>query len=87
LYEAGLEGLLLFTVLWIIGRRETPPGTIFWAFLAGYGTCRLIVEQFREPDQHLGFMFAQVTMGQILSTPMIVIGLVMLMRGFYKARN
>ena len=87
LYEAGLEGLLLFTVLWLIGRFNTPPGTLFWSFLTGYGLCRFIVEQFREPDQHLGFMFAQITMGQILSTPMVLIGLVMLARGFYKARQ
>jgi phosphatidylglycerol:prolipoprotein diacylglycerol transferase len=87
LYEAGLEGLLLFSVLWVIGRRNTPPGTLFWSFLTGYGACRFIVEQFREPDQHLGFMFAQVTMGQILSAPMVLIGLFMLTWGFYKHRR
>jgi phosphatidylglycerol:prolipoprotein diacylglycerol transferase len=45
------------------------------------------VEFFREPDQHLGFLFAHVTMGQILSTPMIVIGLAMLARGFLKEKR
>ena len=82
LYEAGLEGLLLFTALWIIGRWTTPPGTIFWSFLTGYGLCRLFAELFREPDQHIGFMFSQITMGQILSVPMVVIGIVMLVWGF-----
>jgi phosphatidylglycerol:prolipoprotein diacylglycerol transferase len=66
---------------------KTPPGTIFWSFLTGYGLCRFFVEFFREPDQHLGFLFAHVTMGQILSTPMIVIGLAMLARGFLKERR
>lgn len=84
LYEAGLEGLLLFTLLWIIGRRASPPGTVFWSFLTGYGLCRLFVELFREPDQHIGFMFSQITMGQILSVPMVVIGIVMLTWGFSK---
>lgn len=87
LYEAGLEGLLLFTVLWIIGRRTTPPGTIFWSFLTGYGICRMIVELFREPDQQMGFIFGPITMGQVLSTPMVLIGIVMLSWGFYKHRR
>jgi phosphatidylglycerol:prolipoprotein diacylglycerol transferase len=87
LYEAGLEGLLLFTVLWIIGRRTTPPGPIFWSFLTGYGICRMIVELFREPDQQMGFIFGPITMGQVLSTPMVLIGIVMLAWGFYKHRR
>jgi phosphatidylglycerol:prolipoprotein diacylglycerol transferase len=87
LYEATLEGPLLFTVLWAIGRAKAPPGTIFWSFLAGYGLCRFFVELFREPDQHLGFLFAHITMGQILSTPMIIIGTAMLARGFLKEKR
>ncbi|HXV69759.1 MAG TPA: prolipoprotein diacylglyceryl transferase [Nitrospira sp.] len=85
LYEAGLEGLLLFTALWIIGRLATPPGTIFWSFLTGYGLCRLIVELFREPDQHMGFVLGPVTMGQLLSAPMVMLGVSMLAWGFHKA--
>jgi len=84
LYEAGLEGLLLFTVLWIIGRKPTPPGTIFWSFITGYGICRLIVELFREPDAHIGFIFSSLSMGQILSLPMIVIGIFMLSLGYQR---
>ncbi|MDH4327902.1 MAG: prolipoprotein diacylglyceryl transferase, partial [Nitrospira sp.] len=87
LYEAGLEGLLLFTVLWVIGRRTTPPGTIFWSFLIGYGICRMIVEIFREPDQQMGYLFGLITMGQVLSAPMVFIGIVMLAWGFYKHRR
>jgi phosphatidylglycerol:prolipoprotein diacylglycerol transferase len=72
-------------VLWFIGRWTTPPGTIFWSFLAGYGVCRLIVEFFREPDQHIGFILGSVTMGQLLSAPMVMVGLIMVARGFYRA--
>lgn len=84
LYEAGLEGLLLFTVLWMIGRKATPPGTMFWSFITGYGICRLIVELFREPDAHIGFIFGSLSMGQILSLPMIVIGVFMLSLGYQR---
>jgi len=85
LYEAGLEGLLLFTILWVIGRRTTPPGTIFWSFLTGYGVCRLIVELFREPDQQMGFVLGPITMGQLLSAPMVMLGIFMLVWGYHKA--
>ena len=84
LYEAGLEGLLLFTILWLIGRKTTPPGTIFWSFITGYGLCRLVVELFREPDAHLGFIFGSLSMGQILSLPMIVVGVFMLSLGYQR---
>ncbi len=87
LYEAALEGLLLFVVLWWIGRRPTPPGTVFWSFIAGYGLCRLVVEFFREPDQHLGFIFGPFSMGQVLSAPMILLGAFMLALGFARAQR
>ena len=78
LYEALLEGLLLFLLLWLITRRFPPPGTVFGAFLVGYGCCRILVEFFREPDAQIGFIFATVSMGQLLSIPMIVSGAVIL---------
>ena len=78
LYEALLEGLLLFVVLWALGRRPRPPGTLSWAFIAGYGACRSFVELFREPDAHLGLLGGVVSMGQLLSLPMLVLGVVML---------
>ena len=84
LYEAGLEGLLLFTVLWLIGRKVTPPGTVFWSFLTGYGLCRIVVELFREPDAHIGFFFGSISMGQLLSLPMIVMGIFMLTLGYQR---
>lgn len=78
LYEAFLEGLLLFTVLWLITRRLPPPGTIFGSFLVGYGLCRIVVEFFREPDAQIGFIVGTISMGQMLSIPMIVAGAVIL---------
>lgn len=84
LYEAGLEGGLLFAVLWVINLRRTPPGTIFWTFIAGYGLCRFVVEFFREPDYHLGYVLGPFTMGQLLSAPMILLGAFMVARGYAK---
>jgi len=85
LYEAGLEGGLLFIVLWLIGRQPTPSGTVCWSFITGYGLCRVVVEFFREPDFHLGFILGPFSMGQLLSAPMILIGAFMLAWGYQKA--
>lgn len=84
LYEAGLEGLLLFTVLWILARKTTPPGTLCWTFITGYGLCRMFVELFREPDQHLGFVLGPFSMGQLLSAPMVMVGIFMLVWGYHR---
>ena len=84
LYEAALEGLLLFLIIYWFARRPRLPetaGKIGGIFLLGYGVARSFVELFREPDDHLGFLLGgNVTMGQILSLPMILIGLFLLMR-------
>lgn len=77
LYEAFLEGVVLFALLWLIFRRESARrryGTIFGMFIAGYGIARFLAEFAREPDAHLGYLVAGATMGQMLSLPMIVIG-------------
>ena len=83
IYEAALEGMVLFVGLWALWRftkvRERP-GFLFGAFLAGYGVSRLIVELFRQPDAHLGFLLAGATMGQLLSLPMIAAGLWLMAR-------
>jgi len=86
LYEALLEGVLLFAVLWGLSRRKTPQGTVFWSFVAGYGFFRFLVEFFREPDQQLGFLWGGATMGQLLSLPMFVLGLAMIARGYLRSR-
>lgn len=84
LYELLLEGVVLFVVVWVISRRPTPPGTAFWTFITGYGLVRLVVEFFREPDLHLGFILGPFTMGQALSVPMILLGSFMLAWGYQK---
>jgi phosphatidylglycerol---prolipoprotein diacylglyceryl transferase len=81
LYEAGLEGLVLFVIVASAAfatRARYRPGLIFGLFLIGYGCARSAVELFREPDAHLGFILGPITMGQILSTPMILAGLIAL---------
>jgi phosphatidylglycerol:prolipoprotein diacylglycerol transferase len=77
LYEAGLEGLLLFAILQAAIWRGAlqRPGVVGGLFLAGYGASRAIVELFREPDAHIGFLAGGITMGQLLSLPMILAGL------------
>ncbi len=87
LYEALLEGLLLFTVLWLITRRFPPPGTVFGSFLIGYGLCRIVVEFFREPDAQIGFIFSTISMGQLLSLPMIVGGAVILAIAYQRKQS
>lgn len=78
LYQAGLEGLVLLVVLFLLARQERVRrrhGFIFGAFIAGYGAARFIVEFAREPDAHLGLLVAGASMGQLLSLPMIVVGI------------
>jgi phosphatidylglycerol---prolipoprotein diacylglyceryl transferase len=83
LYECFLEGAVLFTVLWAL-QRFTParqrPGTLTGVFLIGYGIARIIVEFFRQPDAQLGFLFWGITMGQLLSVPVLLAGLWLVLR-------
>ena len=78
LYEAILEGLVLFFILNFFIRKPRPAGAVSGLFLIGYGSFRFIVEYFREPDAHLGLFGNWISMGQILSTPMILIGAAMM---------
>lgn len=83
LYEAGLEGLLLFAVLFILLKYTSlrdRPGRLSGIFLIGYGLARIAAEFFREPDLHLGFLFGFTTMGQLLSLPMLALGIYLLCR-------
>ncbi len=82
LYEFGLEGILLFAVLWIYTRHPRPRGAASGLFLLGYGLCRFVVEFAREPDSFLGFLALGLTMGQWLSLPMVVIGLAMMRHAY-----
>jgi phosphatidylglycerol:prolipoprotein diacylglycerol transferase len=79
LYESALEGLLLFTIVWIFTMKPRPRFAPAGLFLLGYGVFRFLVEFVRVPDENRGYLlFGWVTMGQILSTPMIVAGLTLL---------
>jgi phosphatidylglycerol:prolipoprotein diacylglycerol transferase len=85
LYEFGLEGVLLFIVLWTYTRRRRPLGAPSGLFLLGYGVCRFIAEYAREPDAFLGFLALGLTMGQWLSLPMILIGGAMMIWAYRRA--
>lgn len=75
LYEAGLEGLCLFILLWLYSAKPRPVGKTAALFCLGYGCARFAVEYFREPDSFLGLLALGLSQGQWLSLPMIVIGL------------
>lgn len=79
IYEALLEGLLLFVILNLVARRPRPIGMLLGLFLMFYGMFRFAVEFVREPDAHIGYLaFDWFTMGQLLSLPMVIIGLVLI---------
>jgi len=83
LYQAGLEGLVLLAVMVVLSRQEAVrarAGLLTGAFLCGYAVARIIGEVFREPDAYLGYLYAGATMGQLLSLPMLLLGLVLIAR-------
>ena len=84
LYEAALEGLVLFLVLRILTHsflKLKSPGFVSGAFVAGYGASRIFVEFFREPDQQIGYLFGGwLTLGMVLSVPMVLIGIWAMLR-------
>ena len=80
LYQAGLEGLTLFALLWWYSSKARRPGQVAGFFLAGYGVCRFIAEYFREPDAGIFGQSELISMGQWLSLPMVAIGLWLVLR-------
>lgn len=80
LYQAGLEGLALFVLLWLYAARPRPVGAVSGVFLLGYGLFRFIAEYFREPDTGIFGHSYLISMGQWLSLPMILIGVWLLSR-------
>lgn len=79
LYQFALEGVVLFLILWWFSAKPRPRMAVSGLFLALYGLFRFGVEFFREPDAHLGFIaFEWLTMGQILSLPMLLLGILLL---------
>jgi phosphatidylglycerol:prolipoprotein diacylglycerol transferase len=78
LYEAGLEGLLAFIILfsfWRFSEIAKRKGFLSGMFLILYGAFRIFIENFREPDQQIGFLFDKITLGQVLSVPLIFLGI------------
>lgn len=76
LYEGALEGLVLFGILLVMWKRGALryPGTIGGMFVLGYGFARIVSEFFREPDAHIGYLTGGLTMGMLLSIPMLIVG-------------
>lgn len=86
LYEAFLEGIVLFAILYLISQRENlrrAHGLRFGVFIAGYSVCRFLVEFVREPDPQIGLLFEYFTLGQLLCLPMAAAGLILV----HYARN
>ncbi len=75
LYEAFFEGIFLFAILWALRKKAPYPGFLSGLYLFGYGFVRFFIEFFREPDAHLGFIFMQLSMGQLLCFGMMVGGI------------
>ena len=78
LYEAILEGAVLFAILLFLYHKKSireRSGIVTGSFLAGYGLFRMFIEQYRQPDEYLGFIVGSISMGQLLSLPMVFLGL------------
>ncbi|MEH6812300.1 MAG: prolipoprotein diacylglyceryl transferase [Motiliproteus sp.] len=83
LYQFALEGVALFALLWLFSSRPRPSMAVSGLFLVGYGCFRFLIEFFRQPDGHLGFIaFDWLTMGQLLSLPMVVLGALMVLLAY-----
>ncbi|MFC6276402.1 prolipoprotein diacylglyceryl transferase [Psittacicella hinzii] len=88
LYEAALEGLVLFIILVSVRWKQIPrPGLLSGLFVMGYGISRFIIEFFRNPDAQLGYVLGPFTQGQVLSTPMILFGLWLVLSSKHRKVN
>jgi phosphatidylglycerol:prolipoprotein diacylglycerol transferase len=79
LYEALFEGLFLFCILWLMRKRNPFDGFMIGLYLFGYGLARFLIEFFREPDAHLGFVLGFNTMGQVLCVFMMLAGIAIIL--------
>ena len=88
LYEAGLEGIVLGIILWVVIARGglRRDGLLTGVFCIGYGAARITSEFFREPDKQLGYLFHGATMGMLLSVPLILAGLALVIRALSRPR-
>ena len=81
LYEAALEGIVLFTILWVASSRKQGRGLVSGLFALLYGVFRCVMELVREPDTHIGYLaFNWLTIGQLLSVPLILVGIWLIAR-------
>ncbi|QCI22875.1 prolipoprotein diacylglyceryl transferase [Buchnera aphidicola] len=87
LYEFFLEGIILFFIIYFFSKKNRPLGSVSGLFLICYGIFRVLIEFFREPDPQIGLFKNVITMGQILSFPMIIVGLIIMYQSFYKNRS
>ena len=87
LYQAGLEGVLLFVLLWLYSRSARPRAAVSGVFLIGYGFFRFVAEYFRMPDDGIFGLSETISMGQWLSLPMIVVGMAMLILAYRRGHN
>lgn len=86
-YQFLGEGLALFIILWLFARKQRPLGAVSGLFLIGYGAFRFIAEYFREPDDFLGLRAFGWSQGQWLSAPMVLIGILMMVWAYRRART
>ena len=84
LYEAFFEGLVLFILLMFVSAKNNKHGVISGTFLLAYGLIRFFIEYFRQPDSHMGFVALQLSMGQLLSIPMVLVGLILLRKSLIR---
>jgi phosphatidylglycerol:prolipoprotein diacylglycerol transferase len=83
IYESLTEGLILFIIMSLLfhyTKFKEKHGALFGVFLIGYSIFRTLIENFREPDSHIGFLFKSITMGQTLSLPMLILGGYLILR-------
>jgi len=87
LYEIALEGIVLFVLIWTFSRKPRPMGAVSALFLIGYGLARFTVEFAREPDDYLGLLALNLSMGQWLSLPMVIVGIVLMVWAYKRHRR
>jgi phosphatidylglycerol:prolipoprotein diacylglycerol transferase len=87
IYQALVDGVLLFIILWLFARKPRPTMAVSGVFALGYGCARFFTEYFRTPDYEVAFAGLTISAGQMLSVPMIVLGIVLLLLAYKKGRR
>jgi phosphatidylglycerol:prolipoprotein diacylglycerol transferase len=87
IYQALVDGVLLFIILWLFARKPRPTMAVSGVFALGYGCARFFTEYFRTPDYEVSFAGLTISAGQMLSVPMIVLGIVLLLLAYKKGRR